>query len=196
MWTRRAEDLIAAFVIGNGVLDLIAPRRRVFLWVFGPERLRKLILWFADHPTAMRLRGIARVGIGIGLVLRQHRQAPRPSLHQRWFSQYRLGGWLAPAGLVIAAILLTVFYRRSRREAARKEGESKPIARVIELSATSEESFEDAINRGVKRATSTLRNVESAWIKDMNILIENNRVAAYKVNMAITFILEEGERPS
>ena len=196
MWTRRAEDLIGAFVIGNGVLDLIAPRRRVFLWVFGSEGLRKLILWFADHPTATRLRGIARVGLGIGLALRQYRQAPRPSWYQRWSSQYPLGGWLAPAGLVIAAILLAVFYRRSRREAPRKEGESKPIARVIELSATSEESFEDAINRGVKRATSTLRNVESAWIKDMNILIENNRVAAYKVNMAITFILEEGERPS
>src|SRR5215210_5389217 len=109
MWTRRAEDLIGAFVIGNGVLDLIAPRRRVFLWVFGSEGLRKLILWFADHPTATRLRGIARVGLDIGLALRQYRQAPRPSWYQRWSSQYPLGGWLAPAGLVIAAILLAVF---------------------------------------------------------------------------------------
>jgi dodecin len=195
MWTRRAEDLIAAFVIGNGVLDLIAPRRRAFLWVFGPEGLRKLILWFADHPTAMRLRGIARVGIGMGLALRQYREAPRPSWHQRWSSRYRLAGWLAPAGFLVA-VLLAVCYKRRRREAARKEGESKPIARVIELSATSEESFEDAIKRGIERATSTLRNVESAWIKDMNVLIENDRVAAYKVNMAITFVLEEGEHPS
>jgi flavin-binding protein dodecin len=70
------------------------------------------------------------------------------------------------------------------------------IARVIELSATSEESFEDAINQGVEWATSTLRNVESAWIKDKNVLIKNNEVAGYKVNMAITFVLEEGERPS
>jgi flavin-binding protein dodecin len=196
MWTRRAEDLIAAFVIGNGVLDLIAPRRRAFLWVFGPEGLRKLILWFADHPTAMRLRGIARVGIGMGLALRQYREAPRPSWHQRWSSRYRLAGWLAPAGLLIAILLAVRYKRRRRREAARKEGESKRIARVIELSATSEESFEDAIDRGIERATSTLRNVQSAWIKDMNVLIENDRVAAYKVNMAITFVLEEGERPS
>jgi flavin-binding protein dodecin len=71
-----------------------------------------------------------------------------------------------------------------------------PVARVIELSATSEESFEDAINQGIKRATSTLRNVESAWIKDMNLLIENNVVRAYKVNMTVTFVLEEGMRPS
>jgi hypothetical protein len=70
-----------------------------------------------------------------------------------------------------------------------------PIARVTELSATSDQSFEDAINQGVNRATSTLRNVESAWIKDMNVMIENGNIAGYKVNMTITFILEEGEQP-
>jgi len=67
-----------------------------------------------------------------------------------------------------------------------------PIARVTGLSATSDQSFEDAINPGVNRATSTLRNVESAWIKDMNVMIENGNIAGYKVNMAITFVLEEG----
>ena len=70
------------------------------------------------------------------------------------------------------------------------------VARVTELSATSDQSFEDAINVGVNRATNTLRNVESAWVKDMNVMIENGRITAYKVNMAITFILEEGEQPS
>lgn len=70
-----------------------------------------------------------------------------------------------------------------------------PIAQVTELSATSDQSFEDAINKGVNRATSTLRNVESAWIKDMNVMIENGNIAGYKVNMIITFILEEGEQP-
>ena len=205
MWTKRAGDLIGAFVVGNGVLDLIAPRQRVFLWIFGPERLRKLALWFADHPTAMRLRGIARIGTGIWLALRQYRAAPQPSSwHQRWSPQHRLGEYrsagllVAPLGLVAAILLITVLYRRSSRsKAARNKGQSgSTVARVIELSATSEESFEDAINQGVERATSTLRNVESAWIKDKNVLIENNEVAAYKVNMAITFVLAEGERPS
>ena len=203
MWKKRTGDLIAAFVVGNGVLDLIAPRQRVLLWVFGPERLRKLALWFADHPTAMRLRGIVRIGTGIWLALRQYREAPQPSSswHQRLSSRYRLAEYrlagllVAPVGLLAAILLATVLYRRSSRsEAARTKGKSMPtVARVIELSATSEESFEDAIDQGVERATSTLRNVESAWIKDMNVLIENNEVAAYKVNMAITFVLEEGE---
>src|SRR5215210_2517242 len=203
MWTKRAGDLLGAFVIGNGVLDLIAPRQRAYLWVFGPEALRKLTLWFADHPTAMRLRGIVRIGTGIWLALRQYREAPQPSSwHQRWSSRYRLAEYrsagllVAPVGLLVAILLITVLYRRSRSKAARNKGQSgSTVAGVIELSVTSEESFEEAINQGVKRATSTLRNVESAWIKDKNVLIENNEVAAYKVNMAITFVLKEGEQP-
>ena len=67
------------------------------------------------------------------------------------------------------------------------------VARVTELSATSEQSFEDAINQAVNRATSTLRNVESAWVKDMNVLIENGNITGYKANLAITFVLEDGE---
>jgi len=69
------------------------------------------------------------------------------------------------------------------------------VARVTELSATSDQSFEDAVNIGVERATSTLRNVESAWVKDQNVMIENGNITGYKVNLAITFVLEEGEQP-
>ena len=70
------------------------------------------------------------------------------------------------------------------------------VARVTELSATSDQSFEDAVNMAVKRATQTLRNVEGAWVKDMNVLIENGNIQGYKVNLAITFVLEEGEQPA
>jgi dodecin len=70
------------------------------------------------------------------------------------------------------------------------------VARVTEMSAISEQSFEDAINMAVNRATQTLRNVESAWVKDQNVLIENNNITGYKVNVAITFVLEEGEQPA
>jgi dodecin len=65
------------------------------------------------------------------------------------------------------------------------------VARVTELSATSETGFEDAINEAVTRATKTLRGVEGAWVKDMNVLIEDNNIVGYKVNVEITFVLEE-----
>ncbi len=67
------------------------------------------------------------------------------------------------------------------------------LARVTELSAVSDQSFEDAINMAVNRATSTLRGVESAWVKDMNVLIENGNISGYKVNLAITFVLDDPE---
>ncbi len=71
-----------------------------------------------------------------------------------------------------------------------------PVARVVELSATSDQSFEDAINQAVERATSTLRNVEGAHVKDMNVLIENGSITGYKANLEIVFVLEEGEQPA
>ena len=70
-----------------------------------------------------------------------------------------------------------------------------PLARVTELSATSEQGFEDAINQAINRATSTLRNVEAAHVKDMNVLIDNGTIRGYKVNLEIVFVLEEGEQP-
>jgi dodecin len=66
------------------------------------------------------------------------------------------------------------------------------VARVTELSAVSEKSFEDAINQAVARATKTLRGVEGCWVKDQNVLIENGNIVGYKANVAITFVLEDG----
>ncbi len=64
------------------------------------------------------------------------------------------------------------------------------VARVTELSATSEESFEDAINQAISRATKTLRGVEGCWVKDMNVLISDGNIKGYKVNVVISFLLE------
>jgi flavin-binding protein dodecin len=65
------------------------------------------------------------------------------------------------------------------------------VARVTEISATSPDSFDAAVKEGIDRATTTLRNVEGAWVKDMNVLIENGNITGYKVNLAITFVLED-----
>jgi flavin-binding protein dodecin len=65
------------------------------------------------------------------------------------------------------------------------------IARVTELSAISEQGFEDAINKAVARATKTLRGVEGCWVKDMNVRFEDGNITGYKVNVEITFQLED-----
>ncbi|MEA2207206.1 MAG: dodecin [Blastocatellia bacterium] len=68
------------------------------------------------------------------------------------------------------------------------------IARITEISSTSTKSFEDAIQSAVNRATSTLRNVRSAWVKEQQIKIEGTSIVEYQVNLMITFVLEEGDK--
>ncbi len=67
------------------------------------------------------------------------------------------------------------------------------VARVIEISATSEKSFEDAILQGVSRATETLRQVRGAWIKEQEVEIVDGRITRYKVNMLVTFVLDDSK---
>lgn len=70
------------------------------------------------------------------------------------------------------------------------------VARVVEISAISQSSFEEAIQEGVSRATSTLRNVESAWVKDMNVMLDNGNINGYKVNLEVTFVLDDNQAVS
>jgi dodecin len=65
------------------------------------------------------------------------------------------------------------------------------VARITEISSTSEKSFEDAIQQGIARATKTLRNVRSAWVKEQEVNVEGDRIVSYKVNLMVTFVLED-----
>lgn len=65
------------------------------------------------------------------------------------------------------------------------------VARVTEISAISEMSFEDAVKVGINRAAETLRGLKSAWIKEMEVqLSDEGAISGYKVNMLVTFVLE------
>jgi flavin-binding protein dodecin len=65
------------------------------------------------------------------------------------------------------------------------------VARVTEISSTSQKSFEDAVDTGVARANKTLRNVRSAWIKEQRVDIRDGKIAEYQVNMMVTFVLDD-----
>jgi hypothetical protein len=71
-----------------------------------------------------------------------------------------------------------------------KETDMGTVARVTEISATSEQSFEDAIATGVKRASETLRELRSAWVKEQQVKVEGGRITEYQVNLLVTFVLE------
>ena len=67
------------------------------------------------------------------------------------------------------------------------------VARITEISASSSKSFDDAVQQGIQRATATLRNVRSAWIKEQEVQVEGNRITAYKITMKVTFVLDDSK---
>ena len=65
------------------------------------------------------------------------------------------------------------------------------IARVTEITSASTTSFEDAISQGIARADRTLKDVEGAWIQDQKVVVRGGKIVEYRVNMKITFILND-----
>jgi hypothetical protein len=66
------------------------------------------------------------------------------------------------------------------------------VARVTEIKASSTKSFDDALKQGIARANKTLKNVKSAWIENQEVIIDDKGgVAEYRVQLRITFVLED-----
>ncbi len=65
------------------------------------------------------------------------------------------------------------------------------VAKVSEISATSKTSFEDAVQQGLARASKTLRQIRGAWIKEQHVRCDNGKIVEYRVNMMVTFVLDD-----
>lgn len=65
------------------------------------------------------------------------------------------------------------------------------VAKITEIIASSTESFDDAVSKGIKRAGKTLEHVRSAWVKDLNVVVEKGKITEYRVTMKVSFILND-----
>jgi hypothetical protein len=65
------------------------------------------------------------------------------------------------------------------------------VARVTEITAESTKSFEDAVQIGIQRANKRLKNVKGAWLRGQKVIVENGKITQYRVNMKVTFVLED-----
>ena len=65
------------------------------------------------------------------------------------------------------------------------------VAKVTELSCTSDQSFEDAIRQGIERANKTLRGVRSAWVKEQRVIVTGDGAIEFQANILVTFVLED-----
>ena len=65
------------------------------------------------------------------------------------------------------------------------------VAKVTEITSSSDKSFEDAIENGIKRANKTLDGITGAWVQDMKVDVEDGKISTYRVNMKLTFVLKD-----
>jgi len=64
------------------------------------------------------------------------------------------------------------------------------VAKTSEITASSSKSFEDAIRIGIRKMSETVKNIESAWVKEQKVVVKKGEVAAYRVTMKVTFIVK------
>lgn len=64
------------------------------------------------------------------------------------------------------------------------------VAKVIEISAESGESFEAAIRAGIAKAAASVHHIKGAWIKEQKVIVEDNQIVKYRVDMKVTFVMD------
>jgi flavin-binding protein dodecin len=65
------------------------------------------------------------------------------------------------------------------------------VTKVTEIIASSKKGFEDAVERGIARASKTLKGIQGAWVENMKVVVANGKVVEYRVNMRVTFVLKD-----
>lgn len=67
------------------------------------------------------------------------------------------------------------------------------VVKVIELIASSDKSFDDAVKQAVKEASKSVRNIDSVWVKDMKVHVKNGKISSYGVICKVSFRVEGGD---
>ena len=65
------------------------------------------------------------------------------------------------------------------------------VAKVTEITASSKKSFEDAMQGGIKRAGKTLQNIQGAWVQEQSVVVKDDKITEYRINMKVTFVLKD-----
>jgi hypothetical protein len=76
MALRRIYEIVGTLIVGDGFAFLVAPRQHMLIWVEALElpAWRRLVQWFADHPTAGRIAGAIEIAVGAWIVARAYEE--------------------------------------------------------------------------------------------------------------------------
>jgi len=69
------------------------------------------------------------------------------------------------------------------------------VAKIIEISSSSSKSFEDAISIGIAKASETIKQITGAWVAEQKVVVKNGKVSEYRVNLRVSFVLADAEKP-
>lgn len=69
-----------------------------------------------------------------------------------------------------------------------------PIVKVIEVIASSDKSFDDAVKQAVRETARTVRNIDSVWVKDMKAHVKDGKIKSYGVICKVSFRLDKKEK--
>ena len=161
--------------IGSYTLDV---NHRPELW---REARQELLRWVEEGSLRLTIsagspagrRGRSPSPAGIAPVLREDR--PR-----RRLTCARLAN----------SLLLTAHTGRHPGRPDPLEEKIMSVAKIIEISADSDTSFDDAIREGIRRASKTIKQIKGAWVQDQQVDVENNEIVKYRVHLKVTFVLE------
>jgi flavin-binding protein dodecin len=64
------------------------------------------------------------------------------------------------------------------------------IAKVIEVIAESDKSWDDAVQNALAEAARTVDDIKEIWVSGMKVIVENNKVVRYRLTAKITFVLK------
>ncbi|HEX6549747.1 MAG TPA: dodecin family protein [Gammaproteobacteria bacterium] len=65
------------------------------------------------------------------------------------------------------------------------------VAKVVEICAESNQSFEHAIQTGIETASKTIHHIRGAWVEGQKVEVRDGRITGYRVNLKLTFILDK-----
>ena len=64
------------------------------------------------------------------------------------------------------------------------------VAKVIEVTASSREGFDDAVREGIAKCGESVRNIKGAWVSEQKVDVENGEIVAFRVTLKISFVLD------
>jgi flavin-binding protein dodecin len=64
------------------------------------------------------------------------------------------------------------------------------VAKVIEITSASSESFEDAIRQGIAKASESVRNIKGAWVSQQTVEVQNGTIVEYRTDLKVSFVLD------